>query len=443
MSDQRPFKKNGPAYTGKTLARPTARAGERSPADQPRVAEPIKHRRDYDNPPPSQRGQQAGRSSSRAERHRPDSNPARRAERTSRRAAAERQRDPDAKPRRSLLSRIWLWVRLLGVVAVVVLLLLGWLLHRQASDVAAAVVVPDVRANPPLVSTLVGGVNVLLIGVDERPAHLEEGIRSDTLILVRLDGTARSISLLSIPRDTQVVLPGVGETKINVAYSQGYERAAELYGPEVSRQQGGMALAAQTVEEFLDLRSHGLRVDYTAQVNFEGFVGVIDALGGVVIDVPKHIVDTAYPTPNLGYTTVEFLPGPQRMDGARALIYARTRHADSDFDRSTRQQQVMRAIVAELQARGWAGRVAALPGLLNSIKGAEGLSGPVLTTMPFDRPDMLAGLVLLASGLHPDAIGQVQISPETVPAYFEIGSNLIWDPDGVREVVRQWRRGGE
>jgi LCP family protein required for cell wall assembly len=318
-------------------------------------------------------------------------------------------------------------------------------LYQQTHAVAKAIVVPEVRPNPSIATPLVGGVTMLIIGVDERPDHPEEGVRSDTLIVAHLDGTGRWVNLLSIPRDTQVDLLDVGLTKINVAYGQGYARAEELYGEGTLPQQGGMALAAQTVEQFFETAGSKVNIDYTAQINFDGFVGVIDALDGVTIDVPKLIVDDYYPTENYGTMQVEFQPGVQQMDGETALIYARTRHADSDFHRSSRQQQVMRAIVAKLQEKGWFGRIVAVPKLLSGIKGenGEGEEGgenastpPILTTMPIDRLDMLAGLLSLASGLESDSIGQLRLSPETVPVT-EVGSNLIWESAGVQSLARQ------
>lgn len=335
---------------------------------------------------------------------------------------------------RRTLRRVWLGLRIALLLALVLLITGIVLFYHQTSTVADAIVVPDVRPNPSIATPLIGGTNILLIGVDERPDHPEEGVRSDTLILVHLDAMGRWVSLLSIPRDTQVDLLDIGTTKINVAYGQGYVRAEELYGAGTTPQQGGMALAAQTVEDFLGLHERGMRVDYTAQVNFDGFIYVIDALGGVTIDVPTLIVDDAYPTPDYGTMRVEFQPGPTRMDGQTALIYARTRHADSDFGRSQRQQQVMHAMVSELQQHGWFGRVMLMPDVLESIKGSETQSPPILTTMPIDRVDVLAGLVVLASGLEPDAIRQVRISPETV-VVTEVGSNLIWDAEGVQAQV--------
>jgi len=235
--------------------------------------------------------------------------------------------------------------------------------------------------------------------------------------------------MLSIPRDTRVELPDIGSTKINTAYGQGYAASETLYRPGTTPQQGGMALAAQTVERLLQLPERGQHVDAIAQINFDGFAKVIDVLGGIDIDVPALIVDDEYPTPDFGTTRIEFQPGIQHMDGARALIYARTRHTDSDFGRAERQQQVLRAIAAALRARGPLGQAWLAPGLLG------GLDGAVTTTLPIARPDVLLGLAWLGSGLNPDELGQTRLSPETAPNYREEGSDLIWDPSDVRAVV--------
>jgi LCP family protein required for cell wall assembly len=272
-------------------------------------------------------------------------------------------------------------------------------------------------------------MNLLIVGVDERPGHPEEGVRSDTLILVHLDALGRWASMLSIPRDTRVELPDVGPTKINVAYGQGYAVAESLYRSGTTPQEGGMALAAQAVERALQLPERGQHVDAIAQINFDGFAKVIDVLGGVDIDVPAPIVDEAYPTPDFGTTRIEFKPGMQHMDGATALIYARTRHADSDFGRAERQQQVLRAIASELRKRGPVGQAWLAPRLLGSLEGA------VATTLPIARPDVLLGLAWLGSGLNPDELGQLALSPETAPNYREEGSDLIWDANDVRAVV--------
>ncbi len=428
----------GRAYTGKTIVMPQQKPDRPAP---PPVLPPVP--RVYQNPPPSQRDAQTGRRKSEQGSRRKSARPASPApERQPPRQPRPASRPDSAQaavaaPRRTTWRKVRRGLLLLALAVLAVLLVGGGLLYSQAHAVAESVVVPEVRNNPPLQTPLLGGTTVLLVGIDERPDHPEEGMRSDTLIVARMNALGQWVSLLSVPRDTQVEIPGVGTTKINVAYGEGYARAEELYGAGTSPQQAGMALAAQTVEQFLALPDRGMRIDYTAQVNFEGFVGVIDALGGITVDVPTYLVDYEYPTPDFGTMVVEFQPGEQRMDGQTALIYARTRHPDSDFGRAERQQQVIRAIISELQARGWTGRVAAMPDVLNGIKGEEEATPPVLTTLPFDRPDALLALAYLGSGLAPDNIHRVQISPENV-GFTEVGTNLIWEQEGVRAQVDNW-----
>lgn len=340
-----------------------------------------------------------------------------------------------AAPRRR--SAFWGRVRLALLIAIAALLVVVGLFYWQVHSLARAITVRDVRSNPPLATPLLGA-NLLIIGVDERPGYPQEGVRGDTLLLARLDAGRGWVSLLSIPRDTQVEVPGVGITKINVAYAQGHAQATERYGPEVTPQEGGMALAATTVEEFLDLRQRGMRVDFIATVNFAGFEGIVDALGGVTIDVPRYILDEEYPTEDFGTMRVEFQPGPQRMDGKTALIYARTRHADSDFGRAQRQQQVVRAVLEELRARGGLGRVLALPGLLRAVRGQEGATPPVVTTLPVDRLDTLLGLMALAGTVDPAELGQFQLGPEQLQ--YENGSNLVFEPTAVQALLDQWQR---
>lgn len=355
---------------------------------------------------------------------------------TGRTVALPRRGAPEgrAAPRRR--SAFWGRVRLALLLGVAALLVVAGLFYWQVHSLARAITVRDVRNNPPVAAPLFGA-NVLIIGVDERAGYPQEGVRGDTLLLARLDAGRRWVSLLSIPRDAQVEVEGVGVTKINVAYGQGYAQAGERYGPDVTPQEGGMALAAATVEEFLDLRQRGMRVDFIATVNFAGFEGVIDALGGVTIDVPRYILDEEYPTEDFGTTRVEFQPGPQRMDGRTALIYARTRHADSDFGRAQRQQQVVRAVLEEVRSRGWAGRVLVLPDLLRALSGHEGATPPVVTTLPVDRLDVLLSLMILAGGLDPETLGQYQLGPEQIQ--YENGSNLVFEPAAVQAVLDRWQ----
>lgn len=176
-------------------------------------------------------------------------------------------------------------------------------------------------------------LTLLILGVDRRA---EEGgpTRSDAMILAGVRSDGSPAALLSIPRDLWVDIPGVGEQRINAALFFGYDAANAMAGPE---------LAATTVGQNL-----GVAVDRVAVLDFQVFVRLIDALGGIEIDVPMAIVDDQFPTPDYGITTIRFEPGPQMMDGEQALIYARTRHADDDFGRAERQQQVVQAVAGRL-----------------------------------------------------------------------------------------------
>lgn len=176
-------------------------------------------------------------------------------------------------------------------------------------------------------------LTVLLLGVDRRSDETGPA-RSDTIILSGFRPDTNRAAMLSIPRDLWVDIPGVGEQRIN---------AAMVFGDDPERSSAAPELAVATV-----VSAFRRPVDRYAVIDFQTFVRLVDALGGIEIDVPFEIVDTEYPTPDYGVTTIRFDPGRQTMDGERALIYARTRHVDSDFGRSDRQQQVIQAIAAKL-----------------------------------------------------------------------------------------------
>lgn len=170
-------------------------------------------------------------------------------------------------------------------------------------------------------------VNILLIGVDRRA---NEVARSDTMILVSVDPVTKTASMLSIPRDLKVVIPGHGVDKMNAAYA---------FGDASGQTNGGPSLCIRTIEA-----NFGLHINFFAEVDFKGFIKLVDLVGGITLDVPYPIKDDAYPADGDNYTRVYFHTGWQHMDGTRALEYARTRHDDGDGSRSVRQQQVLLAL---------------------------------------------------------------------------------------------------
>ncbi len=163
-------------------------------------------------------------------------------------------------------------------------------------------------------------VNVVLLGVDLRKPG--QPWRTDTILLVSIDRWNRTVSLLSIPRDLWVYMPGVGYGRINTADFWGQYKKLEGGGPE---------LLKQTIKHNL-----GIEVHRYARVDFKGFISIIDTLGGIRVDVDCPIRDPV--------TGFEIEPGVQHMDGKTALKYVQSRYTTSDLDRARRQQKVLRAI---------------------------------------------------------------------------------------------------
>lgn len=171
-------------------------------------------------------------------------------------------------------------------------------------------------------------VNILLLGIDQREG--ESGPwRTDTMILVSIDPVNNTAAMLSIPRDLWTTIPGYGEGRINTAHYTGDQH--DYPG-------GGPALAKKTVWYAL-----GVPVHYYVRVNFAGFEKLVDAIGGLTVEVPEDIYDAKYPTADYGTMEIYIPAGVQHMDGKTALQYARTRHGSSDFDRMERQQQLLLA----------------------------------------------------------------------------------------------------
>jgi polyisoprenyl-teichoic acid--peptidoglycan teichoic acid transferase len=185
---------------------------------------------------------------------------------------------------------------------------------------------------------------ILVLGTDGGSQKGRAGAnRSDSIMLIRTDPGKKRLAFLSIPRDLQVEIPEVGTAKINAA-----------------NQIGGPALALRTVKELT-----GLDVNHVAFVDFDRFEELIDAVGGIEVNVPRRIRSNRFDCP---YKTAarcnawpgwRFAKGTQEMDGRRALVYSRIRHnllnpRETDFDRARRQQQVIAATLDKMTSLGTA-----------------------------------------------------------------------------------------
>lgn len=178
-------------------------------------------------------------------------------------------------------------------------------------------------------------VNILLLGIGGE-GH-DGGQLSDTMILASLKPSTKQLSLLSIPRDLAVEIPGYGVKKIN---------AASAYGEEKNPGKGG-ELSASVVSETFDTPIH-----YWVRVDFKAFSEIIDNMGGVVVDIERTFTDTQYPTYDYRYQTISFQAGKQKLNGEQALQYIRSRHGNNsesnDFARNRRQQRLLTAVREQL-----------------------------------------------------------------------------------------------
>ncbi|KIQ63984.1 lytR family regulatory protein [Kitasatospora griseola] len=195
------------------------------------------------------------------------------------------------------------------------------------------------------------GQTFLLVGLDARadrpttgqaakaPAWQLGAQRSDTMMLMHISADRKSVSVVSIPRDTWVSVPGHGKAKINAAYSW-----------------GGPALMVQTVQDLTRIR-----IDHLAVIDWNGFRALTDAVGGVDITVPRTIEAKG--------DAREWLAGTHHMDGAEALLYVRERHGlpNGDLDRTKRQQNFLRALMLRTMNSGTLSSPAKLTGLLGTV----------------------------------------------------------------------------
>lgn len=228
--------------------------------------------------------------------------------------------------------------------------------------------------------------NILIMGTDSDPDGTNQ--RSDTIMLARVNPEGECLSILSMPRDLIVNIPGVGQDKINSAYAV-----------------GGAPLAIETVKELTEQPVHHfVMIDYT------GFEQAVDAMGGVYIDVDKrYFNDNSDALWGQEYEPIDIYPGYQKLSGKDALAFVRYRHTDSDFMRIARQQLFINDTKA--QSMEW-GNLTKIPELADVFASN--------TTSDIGRSDVLS-LTKFIMGLSRDRIFQVQAPvDETSESYLSL-----------------------
>ncbi len=210
--------------------------------------------------------------------------------------------------------------------------------------------------------------NIVVLGVDERPSE-HDGGRSDTLFVVMLDTDNKDVSLLSVPRDTRVKIPGYGWDKINHAFAF-----------------GGHKLTQETTEELL-----GIRINNYVMIDFKGFKGLVDAIGGVDIEVEKPM---SYYDEWDGFT-IDLAPGMQHMDGEKAIQYVRYRDEEGDIGRIKRQQKFLRAVYNKVTSVEIIPKLPALVEQANKMVDTDLSLGDMM-----DLAQALSGMMNKQGGLH-------------------------------------------
>jgi polyisoprenyl-teichoic acid--peptidoglycan teichoic acid transferase len=164
-------------------------------------------------------------------------------------------------------------------------------------------------------------ISILFIGVDDsKTRKFKDSTRADALILATFNSKDKSVKMVSIPRDSYVYIPS--EDKYDkITHSHAY---------------GGVKGTVETVENLFDIR-----IDYYVKMNFYAFIDVVDALGGIEVEVPYDIKEKD----SEDRKTIVLKEGLQTLDGEEALALARTRKKDNDIERGKRQQQIIKAIV--------------------------------------------------------------------------------------------------
>lgn len=249
---------------------------------------------------------------------------------------------PPRRTRKKKRSRFWTWL----------LVLLCFVGAAVAGAIFASSSLLDKTAGDAVEEGLLTAKDkstIMIMGVDAREDDVG---RSDTLMIAAVDPKKNQASLLSVPRDTRVKIAGHGWDKINAAYAYGSAKSGIL---------GGEKLAQRTVEDFL-----GVNIDHYVVIDTHAFQKIIDAIGGIDIDVEKRMYYED-PWDDDGGLVINLRPGMQHMDGKTAVTYVRYRDEEGDIGRIKRQQKFMKACMEKITSPAI---IPKLPAVIKEVMGS-------------------------------------------------------------------------
>jgi polyisoprenyl-teichoic acid--peptidoglycan teichoic acid transferase len=259
--------------------------------------------------------------------------------------------------------------------------------------------VPSAGIQVPL-----GQINILLLGSDYR---VNQGSRTDIILLVSLFTKEKKVSLISFPRDLYIDIPGFGQERINTSQSL-----------------GGFPHTQATFEY-----NFGIHLDHFIETDFNGFQAIIDTLGGIDINAATNLTDRCdLPYSHGSYCSVG--PGSHHLDGALALLYVRSRYSTNDFDRGRRAQEVIAGIFNKLISRN---AITKAPELFNLFKNSIETDMTLSDVLP---------LLPLASSIASDTslVKRFSISPDQAKPYISPSTGaylLIPDYKAIWQIILQ------
>jgi len=348
---------------------------------------------------------------------------------------AQGPRAPFKSPKK---RRIPIWARV--VIGIVVFMIVGggaafaYYQVNFASSVNNITGQTAIRKNGVDLSNvdpLTQRTNILLLGSDTDGKGNDPTAGqplAQTVIILTIDPTTHYVGMLSIPRDTQVYDPTYNNISTIPKLDETFEHA---WGPANASEADKARAAAGHIEDVIQ-QNYGIQINHYAWVGLQGFMKVIDTVGGVDVDLTHPMLDDNYPNDttsgdqvttgnqSYGYRDLYLAPGPQHLDGMTALEYVRTRHSDldGDFGRTERQQQVLTAVKVKLQSTN---SISEAPQLLKDM------NGYMMTDLTVTQ---LAQLAQVSQDVNVNNVQRLTLPTDTTP----IGNTTNYAPDCAKVV---------